>query len=217
VLASSHALTLSWKTSPTGSNSPPCGDNLGKARLGDLGERAPSPSPKLISLVLTSLVGRAQRDRTPAPLRDSLQIGAHPLVRRLHVWDCAGVLVGSGFTSVQATEPNGSALRVDFAILTALEIEREAVCAAFGFTERTRTRCDSRVYWAGKLKLRKGDFYGIVVAQASDMANIDMAILTNDTLHRWKPGAALLVGIAGSAKPEVRVGDILVASEIYYY
>jgi nucleoside phosphorylase len=107
---------------------------------------------------------------------------------------------------------------IDIAIVTAIEVERRAVCDAFGLTDEHRVRKDARVYWRGKLPLKNGECYEIVVAQAPDAANIDAAILTNDLLHHWKPGAALLVGIAASAAPhEVRLGDVVLGSEVYYY
>lgn len=106
---------------------------------------------------------------------------------------------------------------VDFAILTAIEVERKAVCAAFGLTSGHRVRKDGRVYWRGQLPLSDGGFYEVVVAQSSDMANIDSALLTNDMLHHWRPGAALLVGIAASARDNVKLGDVVVASDVYYY
>lgn len=107
---------------------------------------------------------------------------------------------------------------IDFAILTAIEVERKAVCEAFGLTDDNRIRKDSRVYWRGKLPLKTGEAYELVVAQAPDAANIDAAILTNDLLHHWKPGAALLVGIAATADPaKVKLGDVVLGSEVYYY
>ncbi len=107
---------------------------------------------------------------------------------------------------------------IDFAILTAIEVERRAVCAAFGLGDDHRVRKGSRVYWRGKLPLKNGEAYELVVAQAPDAANIDAAILTNDLLHHWAPGAALLVGIAATTKPEeVKLGDVVVSSDVYYY
>ncbi len=107
---------------------------------------------------------------------------------------------------------------IDVAILTAIEVERTAVCEAFGLTEEHRVRKDSRVYWRGKLALNNGEAYELVVAQAPDAANIDAAILTNDLLHHWKPGAALLVGIAATADPaKVKLGDVVLGREVYYY
>jgi len=107
---------------------------------------------------------------------------------------------------------------IDIAILTAIEVERRAVCEAFGLTDKDRIRKDSRVYWRGRLPLINGQAYELVVAQAPDAANIDAAILTNDLLHHWKPGAALLVGIAASADPrKINLGDVVLGSDVYYY
>lgn len=107
---------------------------------------------------------------------------------------------------------------VDVAILTAIEVERKAVCEAFGLNDGHRVYKGSRVYWRGTLPTRDGKRYGIVVAQAADAANIDAALLTNDLLHDWRPGAALLVGIAATTDPnKVKLGDVVVASEVYYY
>lgn len=107
---------------------------------------------------------------------------------------------------------------IDIAILTAIEVERKAVCEAFGLTDEHRERRDSRIYWRGKLQLKDGKAYEIVVAQAPDAANIDAALLTNDLLHHWKPGAALLVGIAATADPaKVKLGDVVLGSDVYYH
>ncbi|WP_437541263.1 hypothetical protein WME97_26575 [Sorangium sp. So ce367] len=106
---------------------------------------------------------------------------------------------------------------IDFAILTAIEVERRAVCAAFRLGDSDRVRKGSRVYWRGRLPLKNGEFYQLVVSQAPDMANVDAALLASDTLHHWMPGAALLVGIAASAHKDVRLGDVVAGSDVYYY
>jgi nucleoside phosphorylase len=49
------------------------------------------------------------------------------------------------------------------------------------------------------------------------MANIDAALLTLDALHHWKPGAAIMVGLAAAANEEQHLGDIIVGSDVYYY
>jgi len=69
---------------------------------------------------------------------------------------------------------------IDFALITAIEIEREAVCKAFKLTYKHRVRKDSRIYWRGRLALKDGGHYEIAVAQPLDMAQVDAAILTND-------------------------------------
>jgi nucleoside phosphorylase len=107
---------------------------------------------------------------------------------------------------------------IDFAILTAIEVERRAVCTAFGLGDNHRVKKGSRVYWRGKLPLKNGEFYELVVAQSPDMANVDAALLTSDMLHHWSPGAALMVGIAASGEPgEVKLGDLVAGRDVYYY
>ena len=111
----------------------------------------------------------------------------------------------------------GTDSAVDFAIVTALKIEREAVCNSLGLTSENRIRKGSRVYWRGRLPLGDEQFYEIVVAQCSDMGNVDAAVLTTEMLHHWQPQAMLLVGIAGAASKEQKLGDVVVASDVFYY
>lgn len=105
---------------------------------------------------------------------------------------------------------------IDFAIVTAIEVERRAVCKVFGLTHRVRK--GSRVYWRGAIPLKSGGVYELVVAQGLDAANVDAAILTNDLIHHFRPHAALMIGIAASAKSEqAMLGDVVVGGEVYYY
>lgn len=107
---------------------------------------------------------------------------------------------------------------VDFVILTAIDVELRAVRTAFGLTAQDRVKMGARVYWRGKVSLQSGEFYNIVVAQGSDMANTDAALTTSDMLHHWSPGAALLVGVAATTAPgKIKLGDIVVGSDVYYY
>src|SRR5205085_2986709 len=111
---------------------------------------------------------------------------------------------------------------IDFAIVTAIDVERRAVCRAFKLKDSDRVRKDSRVYWRGRLALSDGEFYEIVVAQLSDMANVDAALLTADLIHHWGPGALLLVGVAGAASDgskadDEALGDLIIGSDVYYY
>ena len=126
-------------------------------------------------------------------------------------------------TKTQGSAPGkNSDLLIDFAIITAIEIEKEAVCKAFKLTHKHRVRKDSRFYWRGRLPLKGGDHYEIVVAQPLDMAQVDAAILTNDLIHHWDPAALLMVGIAGAASDGGReddeaLGDLVVGRDVYYY
>lgn len=106
---------------------------------------------------------------------------------------------------------------IDFAIITAIEIERKAVCEAFQMTAEHRVKKGSRVYWRNRIELENGDFYEIVVAQSPDMANVDVALLASDTIHHWHPEAMLMVGIAAAASQEQALGDIVVGNAVHYY
>jgi nucleoside phosphorylase len=111
---------------------------------------------------------------------------------------------------------------VDFAFITAIEIERAAVCDAFKLKPRHRVRIGARVYWRGQAATQGGDHYEIVVAQSPEMAQVEAAILTNDTIHDWDPAALLLVGVAGAASDGTKeddeaLGDLILGRDVYYY
>ncbi|WP_315788874.1 5'-methylthioadenosine/S-adenosylhomocysteine nucleosidase [Fischerella sp. JS2] len=114
--------------------------------------------------------------------------------------------------SIGSTDP-----LIDFAIITAIDIELKAVCEAFQITAEHRVRKGSRVYWRNRMELQNSEFYEIVVAQSPDMANVDVALLASDTIHHWHPEAMLMVGIAAAASQEQTLGDIVVGNAIYYY
>ncbi len=138
-----------------------------------------------------------------------------------------GTATSSG-TASQPPEPDapaaptaskGSAnFPIDFAILTAIEVERRAVCAAFGFGNEHRVKKSGRWYWRGQLALADGSAYEIVVAQPAEMGQVEATALTKDVLRDWMPSAALLVGIAATTDPaKVKLGDIVVGKSIWYY
>lgn len=107
---------------------------------------------------------------------------------------------------------------IDVAILTAIEVERRAVCKAFGFGDGHRIRKGGRWYWRGQLDLEDGSALDVVVAQPVDMGQVEATALTKDVLLGWKPRAALLVGIAASTDPkEVKLGDVVVGRSIWYF
>jgi nucleoside phosphorylase len=108
-------------------------------------------------------------------------------------------------------------LLVDFAIITALEVERKAVCKAFGIEDHQRAKTKSGVYWRGRLMLTNEDFYEIVVAQCGGMASVESALITTKTLDQWHPQNALLVGIAAAATKHQSLGDVVVGTDVYYY
>jgi nucleoside phosphorylase len=106
--------------------------------------------------------------------------------------------------------------RADFAVVCALEVEREAVCRAFRLKDRDRELRGQRRYWRGQLRVASRTF-GVVVTQLPEMANVHAATQTSVVLHHWKPQAVLLVGIAAAALESQRLGDVVVGRSVFYY
>ncbi|MBD2328839.1 SIR2 family protein [Alkalinema sp. FACHB-956] len=107
---------------------------------------------------------------------------------------------------------------VDFVVVTAIEVERRAICAGFQIGDRDRISKESRVYWRKSIDLNHGEFYNLIVAQSPDMAGVDAAVLVSDILHHWHPAAILLVGIAAGVNPDKQqLGDVVIGRDIYYY
>ena len=106
--------------------------------------------------------------------------------------------------------------RADFAVVCALEVEREAVCRAFRLKDRDRELRGQRRYWRGQLRVGNRTF-GVVVAQLPEMANVHAATQTSVVLQHWKPQAVLLVGIAAAALESQRLGDVVVGRSVFYY
>ena len=107
---------------------------------------------------------------------------------------------------------------VDFAIVTALQIEREAVVARLENVVRVSDPDDAYTFHIGTIPLGDKSSYTAVVMQLLEMGNIEAAASATSLLGRGKPKHVLLVGIAaGIGKNGVRIGDVVVASSVYYY
>ena len=107
--------------------------------------------------------------------------------------------------------------RIDFAILAALPDERIAICNTLGLTDDHRSDKGIHVYWMRNLPLINGKSYRCIVAEMTDMGNPESVLLTKAVIDDWSPRAIILVGIAASVSKEVYLGDIVIASDIYYY
>jgi nucleoside phosphorylase len=107
---------------------------------------------------------------------------------------------------------------VDFAIVTALPIEREAVVARLEGVVRISDPDDPYTFHFGTIPLGDKTNYTAVVMQLLEIGNIEAAASATALLKRWKPKHVLMVGIAaGIGKNGVRTGDVVVASSVYYY
>lgn len=108
---------------------------------------------------------------------------------------------------------------VDFAIITALKIERDAVlrrldAAAVPIQEDR----EPLTYYYGHVTIpASGERYTVVVAMLLGMGNDEAAVTTTRLIQRWQPVHVLMSGIAGGVPDKVGLGDVVVADSVYYY
>lgn len=124
--------------------------------------------------------------------------------------------------SAPAQEP--STQRIDFAILTALEEEREAVLSKFpNKPKRIRpTNDDIHTYYQSTVSGEDDDgnafSYNVVVTSLVGMGRVQASTTASAMIQRWKPRYLLLVGIAGGVEDKgVDLGDVLISEQVVDY
>src|SRR5690349_2237956 len=104
---------------------------------------------------------------------------------------------------------------VDFGIVTALQEEFEYLEELMGpFEEITDS---SGTWYRTSQKAVNGTSYELVLAWQDAMGPMQAQDLTIRLIDRWVPAYILLVGIAGQVSDEVKLGDIVVGQQVYYY
>ncbi|MFE4969148.1 hypothetical protein [Streptomyces sp. NPDC056660] len=96
-------------------------------------------------------------------------------------------------------------------MLTALPLERRAVRRLLEGLERVDQA--GTVFERGRLRGTPWTVYLAATGPGNDSA----AVITERVINFVRPQAVFFVGIAGSLKPDVSPGDVVVASEVYAY
>lgn len=121
-----------------------------------------------------------------------------------------------------SAKPTGLDLRsgpVDFAIITALPVERAPVLRRLdnGY-EIVQDDGDPHTFYSGYVSIPGSDErYRVVVVTLLGMGNDEAAVTTTRVLQRWEPVHVIMVGIAGGVEGEVERGDVAVADYVFYY
>jgi len=110
------------------------------------------------------------------------------------------------------------ASKIDFAIITALKVERTAVVTRLDDVETVQIEGEPLTYYVGTVAV-PGDTkkFRVVVTQLLEMGVSDAAIATTRVINQWNPRNVLMVGIAGGVEGKAKLGDVLVSQFAYYY
>ena len=105
---------------------------------------------------------------------------------------------------------------VDVVIITALDIERNAMLKYLPQSERVVNR--GRIYYRTRLFKGGDDHLNIVLLSLPHMGNINSSIAVTQAIEVWNPRFIISVGIAGGIKnDDAQLGDLIVAEQVVYY
>ncbi len=107
---------------------------------------------------------------------------------------------------------------LDFVIVTALRVEREAVVRRLSDVRTVQDDGEPLTYYVGTLPVPGEERpFTVAITQLIDMGNPDAAISTTKTIARWRPRNVLMVGIAGGVQGKAALGDVVVSQYAHYY
>lgn len=107
---------------------------------------------------------------------------------------------------------------IDFAIVTALQIERDAVRCRLDHHEIIQEDLDPQTYYYGHVDIPGSEErYSVVVAMCLGMGNGEAVATTMRVIQRWQPANIIVVGIGGGVAGKVALGDVVVAELCHYY
>jgi nucleoside phosphorylase len=111
------------------------------------------------------------------------------------------------------------AISVDFGVVTALPLERDALLKCLDNYTRVRDeKLDIRTYYLGNLSPTSGPPYEVVIALTSAMGTVDAVAVTADMIRCWNPRYVAIVGIAGGIPRDgLALGDVVVADQVIEY
>ena len=107
---------------------------------------------------------------------------------------------------------------IDFAFMTALPIERDALLRRLEGREVVQDDYEPLTYYRGRISVpATGEYYEVVVVMLLGMGNDEAAVSTVRVIERWRPAYIFMVGIAGGVPGKVALGDVVVSDFVYYY
>jgi nucleoside phosphorylase len=101
--------------------------------------------------------------------------------------------------------------QVDFVVVTALPLERDAVLGILvGVEETQNAAIDIRTYHVGSI-----DDYRVAVALSLKPGNVNAALVANDAIQMWDPRYLVMLGIAGGfPRDGLDICDVVFADQV---
>jgi formylglycine-generating enzyme required for sulfatase activity/nucleoside phosphorylase len=106
---------------------------------------------------------------------------------------------------------------LDFAIITALKVERDAILRRLSTVEVVQDERDPHTYYLGQLDVPSLGHYSVVLTMLLEPGNYSAAASATRLIQRWQPAHVFVVGIAGGVAGRVALGDVVVAEFCYAY
>ena len=102
---------------------------------------------------------------------------------------------------------------VDLVVITALDIERNAMLRYLPNAERIVNR--GRVYYRTKLFKGSDEYLDVLLLSLPYMGNVSASIAVTQAIEVWNPRFIILAGIAGGFKSdEAQLGDLIIAEAV---
>jgi nucleoside phosphorylase/tetratricopeptide (TPR) repeat protein len=109
-------------------------------------------------------------------------------------------------------------VKADIGIVTALQVERDAILARLEEYTIEHDDSDPATYFCGYISVADNDRrYRVVLVMLLGMGNNEASLSTQRMIERYQPKYVFVVGIAGGVKGKVELGDVVVAEFIHYY
>lgn len=108
---------------------------------------------------------------------------------------------------------------VDVAVVTVIEVERDAVFRVFGnFVDQSAPlRFGADKYWCGSLRRYELPDISFVVTNIGGAGNVKSALAVNRLLQQFSPSVVLLCGVAAGPSDRVSIGDVTTSLRVLNY
>jgi nucleoside phosphorylase len=106
---------------------------------------------------------------------------------------------------------------VDFLVITALPVERDALLRILASPAKLQPNGCPTYYFSTVPAYGRGGSYCAAVTMLNQMGNVEAARHAAQAISDLNPAYVLMVGIAGGVSGRIRLGDVVVATEILYY